>query len=93
GVATASLNQKWSGAMATIAFAGLLLPFGMRRKLRSAFFVLALLSVVFYGVGCGSGSSSSNAKPGTYTVTVTAVSGTGATALTKPTALTINIVN
>jgi hypothetical protein len=92
-VATASLPLKWSGAMATIAFAGLLLPFGMRRKLRSAFFVLALLSVVFYGVACGSGSSASNAKPGTYTVTVTAVSGTGATALTKPTTLTINIVN
>jgi hypothetical protein len=90
----AGLSNRWTGTLATIAFAGLLLPFGMRRKLKSAFVVLALLGVAFYGIGCGSGSgpNANNAQPGTYTVTVTAVSGAGAAALTKTAPLTINIV-
>lgn len=75
--ATSATNQRmdrWGAALATVALAGLLLPFGLRRKLRRALFVLVLVGAAMYGVGCGGGSSNSGggANGGTYNVTVTA---------------------
>jgi hypothetical protein len=92
-MARADGTIRWGGALATIAVAGLLLPFGMRRRLRGAFAVLCLLGVAMLGVGCGSGTNANNAKAGTYTVTVTATSGTGTAAMTKSAPLTVTIVN
>jgi len=92
-MARADGTSRWGGALATFAVAGLLLPFGMRRRLKGAFAVLCLLGVALLGVGCGSGTNANNAKAGTYTVTVTATSGTGTTAMTKSTPFTVTIVN
>lgn len=77
----------------TLAVAGVLLPFGSRRRWKSSLAVLCLIGMVLVGVGCGSGSGSSNpntAAVGTYTVTVAATSGASASA--KSVSLTVNIV-
>jgi predicted component of type VI protein secretion system len=76
-----------------MAFAGLLLPFGIRRRLKSAFAVLCLLGVVLYSVGCGSSSNSNNAMTATYTINITATVGTGNGAAVRSVPLTVNVVN
>jgi hypothetical protein len=86
-------TNRWRGALATMAFAGLLLPFGIRRRLKSAFAVLCLLGVVLYSVGCGSSSNSNNAMTATYTINITATVGTGNGAAVRSVPLTVNVVN
>jgi Pro-kumamolisin, activation domain/Bacterial Ig-like domain (group 3) len=83
------------GAIGTIAFAALLLPFGRRRRLKMLLGTMGILVVVFCGVGCGSsaGSSSGNnatTKAGIYAVSVTATS-SGTTA--KSTSLVVTVTN
>jgi hypothetical protein len=89
--ASVTRTNRWGGALATVALAGLLLPFGMRRRLKRAFTVLCLLGVVLYGVGCG--SNSNNVKTATYTINVTATVGTGSGAAVKSIPLTVTVVN
>jgi hypothetical protein len=100
-LATSIRMETWGGALASFAFAGLLLPIGMLRKWKRTFAVLCLLGAGFYGAGCGSGSSSSSStganpspeskKPHTVTVVVTATSGAGSGARTKSTPLIVTL--
>jgi len=89
--ASVTRTNRWGGVVATVALAGLLLPFGMRRRLKSVFTVLCLLGVVLYGVGCG--SNSNNVKTVAYTINVTATVGTGNGAAVKSAPLTVTVVN
>ncbi len=60
----------------TITLAGVLLPFGRRRRYKTTLGVLGLFVLALYGVGCGTGSSSQNvAAPGSFTINVAATSG------------------
>jgi len=92
-VASVTRTNRWRGTLATMVLAGFLFPFGMRRRLKSAFAVLCLLGVMLYGVGCGSNSNSNNVKAGTYTINVTATVGTGNSAAVKSVPLTVTVVN
>ncbi len=83
----ASPSNPW-GILSTVAFAGLLLPLGRRRKLRRAFGMIAIVGLAFCAFGCGSSNSnSSTPKAGTYVVNVTATA--GATARTLPLVVTV----
>ena len=71
----ASASAPW-GIVSTVAFAGLLLPLGRRRKLRRAFGMIAIVGLALLAFGCGSSNSdSSTPKAGTYVVNVTATAG------------------
>ena len=92
-----NLSTKWTystlftprrtfGATASLAFAALILPLGIRRRRKLLLGVACILVVALYGVGCaGSGSSSNSSSTGTdsaqnhsnvYVINVTATSGT-----------------
>lgn len=84
----------------TFALAGVLLPLGGRRRIKTLLVVIGLVALGLTGVGCGSSNSTSSgssnstnrkngAPVGTYTITVTATS-TGSTG--KTVALTVNII-
>jgi hypothetical protein len=78
----------------TLAFAlaGLLLPFGGRKRFRTALVALGMVAVALCGAGCSTGSSTNQnfAAVGTYTINVTASSGTGTTG--KTVSLTVNVI-
>jgi hypothetical protein len=74
------------------ALAGMLLPFGGRKRFKTTLVALGLVVVALCGVGCSTGSANSQnfAAVGSYTINVTASSGTGSTG--KTVALTVNII-
>ncbi len=79
------------GVASTMAFAGLLLPFGRRKKLKRLFGAAAILATFsLFAAGCGS-SNSTPATPqtATYVINVTALAGTGSTAKTIPLVVTV----
>jgi hypothetical protein len=87
---TAGRLNLW-GVASTMAFAGLLLPFGRRKKLKRLFGAAAILATLsLFAVGCGS-SNSTPATPqaATYVVNVTASAGAGSTAKTIPLVVTV----
>jgi subtilase family serine protease len=92
-VASVTRTNRWASAGATFALAGLLLPFGMRSKLKRLFTVMCLFGVGLYGIGCGSNSPSNSVKTTTYTIKVTATVGTGSGAAVKSVPLTVTVVN
>jgi hypothetical protein len=74
------------------ALAGVLLPFGGRKRFKSTLFALGLVVVALCGVGC-SNSSTTNpnlAAVGSYTISVTATSGAASTG--KTVALTVIVI-
>jgi hypothetical protein len=75
----------------TLAFAGLLLPFGKRRRLRNCLAMLGLIVMGIYGAGCGGGSSSSHniATPGSFNITIAATSGGAPAGKSVPLSVTI----
>jgi hypothetical protein len=80
------------GIVSTMAFVGLLLPLGRRRKLGRSCGMLALVALTFCAFGCGGGSSNSGSttpQAGTYVVNVNASAGAGTTAKTIPLVVTI----
>jgi hypothetical protein len=88
--ASAATGMRMLGAASTLAFAGLLLPFGSRRRRKSMLGLLTILVIAFCGVGCGGGSSNSNvAHQGVYVVNVTASAGTGSVAKAIPLVVTV----
>ena len=89
-MASAVIKSKIWGAASTLAFAGLLLPFGRRKRLKTLLGLAAMLVITIGGVGCSSGSSSSKVAPkGTYVVNVTATGGTGSSPKTIPVVVTV----
>jgi Pro-kumamolisin, activation domain/Bacterial Ig-like domain (group 3) len=79
------------GVVSTVAFAGLLLPFGRRKRLKRAFVLVAVLAFAFGVVGCGGGSSTPpTPATATYVVNVTASGGAGSAAKTVPLVVTVN---
>jgi Pro-kumamolisin, activation domain/Bacterial Ig-like domain (group 3) len=85
-------GRLWA-ATSTFGLAGLLLPFGWRKR-RRVQTTVAALGLIFVGLcvsGCsGGGSSSGSAAAGSYTVTVNATAGAGAP--TKTASMTVNII-
>lgn len=89
---TVLLSNLW-GVVSTVAFAGLLLPFGRRKHLKRAFGLVAILALVAFAVGCGGGSSTPTPPiptTATYVVSVTATAGAGSAAKTVPLVVTVN---
>jgi hypothetical protein len=96
-VVTASAVAKshlW-GAASTIALAGLLVPFGRRKQLKSLLGMVAILVLALYAVGCGGGGSTiptnptTTPKTATYVVNITTTAGTGTTAKALPLVITV----
>ena len=85
-------SRLWA-ATSTFGLAGLLLPFGWRKR-RRVQTTVAALGLIFVGLcvgGCGgSGSGSGSATAGSYTVTVSASAGAGTP--TKSVSMTVNII-
>ena len=85
-------SRLWA-ATSTFGLAGLLLPFGWRKR-RRVQTTVAVLGLIFVGLcigGCsGGGSSSGSATAGSYTVTVNATAGAGTP--TKSASMTVNII-
>jgi putative copper export protein len=77
------------GAAPTLAFAGILLPFVRRKRLKTVLGVAALLVLALAGVGCGSSSNSKVVHQGVYALNLTASAGTGSTAKTVSLVVTI----
>jgi pro-kumamolisin-like protein/Big-like domain-containing protein len=97
-VNTSSLLAKRIGNSRLLAFtsafalAGVLLPFGGRKRFKTTLVALGLVVVALSVVGCGSGSTSNQnfATTGSFTITVTATSGAVSTG--KTVVLTVNII-
>jgi Pro-kumamolisin, activation domain/Bacterial Ig-like domain (group 3) len=85
-------SRLWA-ATSTFGLAGLLLPFGWRKR-RRVQTTVAALGLIFVGLcigGCSSGGSGSgSATAGSYTVTVNASAGAGTS--TKSASMTVNII-
>jgi hypothetical protein len=85
-------SHLW-GAASTIALAGLLLPFGRRKQLKSLLGMVAILVLALYAVGCGGGSTTPTTpktpQTATYVVNVTTTAGTGTTAKALPLVITV----
>jgi pro-kumamolisin-like protein/Big-like domain-containing protein len=79
------------GAVSAMAFVGLLLPLGSRKKLKRSLGMIAIVMLAAYAVGCGgsSNSNSTNPQAGTYVINVTASAGAGATAKMIPLVITV----
>ncbi len=88
--AKAVRTDAW-GAVSAIAFVGLLLPLGNRKKLKRSFGIIAIVMLAAYAVGCGGSSSSSSPtnQTGTYVINVTASAGPGTAAKTIPLVVTV----
>jgi subtilase family serine protease len=96
GSVAASAVAKSSiwGAASAIAFAGLLLPFARRKKLKGWLGMAAILVLALGVVGCGGGSTTPTApaktpSTATYVVNLTASAGAGSTAKTVPLVITV----
>ena len=87
--ARAEIKSRIWGAASTVAFAGILLPFVRRRRLKTVLGVTALLVVALVDVGCGSSGNSSTAHQGVCVLNVTASGGIGSAAKTVPLVVTI----
>ena len=87
--ARAEIKSRIWGTASTVVFAGILLPFVRRRRLKTVLGVTALLVVALVGVGCGSSGNSSTAHQGVYVLNVTAPGGIGSAAKTVPLVVTI----
>ena len=87
--ARAEIKSRIWGTASTVVFAGILLPFVRRRRLKTVLGVTALLVVALVGVGCGSSGNSSTAHQGVYVLNVTASGGIGSAAKTVPLVVTI----
>jgi hypothetical protein len=91
GLQASQTGNAWWGVSSTLALAGVLLPFGGRRRSKTTLAALSLILVALCGVGCGPRTSNqTGATLGTFTITVTATSGAMITG--KAVALTVNIV-
>jgi hypothetical protein len=79
------------GVVSTVAFAGLLLPFGRRKRLKRLFGLVAVLAFAFCIAGCGSSNSTppvAQATTATYVVNITATAGSSAKSV--PLVVTVN---
>ncbi len=85
-------SRLWAATL-TFGLAGVLLPFGWRKR-RRVQTTVAALGLIFVGVcigGCSSGGSApGSAAAGSFTVNVTATAGAGTTA--KTVAMVVNII-
>jgi len=82
-------GRVW-GTASTLAFAGLLLPFLRRKRLKTLLGIVAILVVALYGAGCGGGSGNSNiAATGTYVLNLNASAGAGSAAKVIPLVITV----
>ncbi len=72
-----------------LAFAGILLPFVRRKRLKTLLGMAALLVVALVGVGCGSSGNSNVVHQGVYVLNVTASGGAGSAAKTVPLVVTV----
>jgi hypothetical protein len=89
-IANAGTGMRVLGAASTLAFAGLLLPFGGWKRRKSVWGLLTILVIAFCAAGCGGGSSNSNvAHQGVYVLNVTASAGTGSAAKAIPLVITV----
>jgi hypothetical protein len=92
GLAIANVGKdlRGLGVVSTLAFAGILLPFGGRKRRKSMWGLLTILATALCVVGCGGGSGNSNvAQQGVYVVNVSASSGTGSVTKVVPLVVTI----
>ena len=87
--ARAEIKRRLWGAAQTLAFAGILLPFVRRKRLKTVLGVAALLVVALAGVGCGSSSNSKVVHQGIYALNLNASAGPGSTAKTVSLVVTI----
>jgi large repetitive protein len=88
------MSSLWA-VTSTFALAGILVPFGKRKRWKISLSALFLIVVGLCGAGCGSGSSSANGGPGgapvgNFSFTISASSTGVATA--KTVTLSVNIV-
>jgi hypothetical protein len=77
------------GVVSTVAFAGLLVPFGRRKHLKGLFGLVAVLAFAICIAGCGSSNSTPPvAQTATYVVNITATAGSSAKSV--PLVVTVN---
>jgi hypothetical protein len=90
----ATLNRNGGGwpASTAVVLAGLLLPFGLRKRVNLSRFALCIAILALCGAGCGGGTTynSNVAAAGSFTVNVAATSAAAPTAKSVP--LTVTIV-
>ena len=89
----AKLNDGHVGwpASTAVVLAGLLLPFGLRKRVKLSHFALCIAVLMLCGAGCGGGTTynSNVAAAGSFTVNVAATSGATPAAKSVPLAVTI----
>jgi len=90
----AKLNDSYGvwPASSALVLAGLLLPFGLRKRFKLSRAALCLCVLVLCGAGCGGGGTTYNsnvASAGSFTLNVTASSGAAPAAKAVPLAVTI----
>jgi Pro-kumamolisin, activation domain/Bacterial Ig-like domain (group 3) len=79
------------GVVSTVAFAGLLLPFGRRKQLQRLFGLVAILAFAMCIAGCGSSKSTPSVpQTTTYVVNFTASAGAGSSVKSVPLVVTVN---
>lgn len=87
--ANAATRKGIWGTASTLAFAGILLPFIRRKRLKTLLGMAALCAIALCGVGCGGSGNSNTAHVGTYVVNVSATGGAGTTAKVLPLVVTV----
>jgi hypothetical protein len=87
--ARAEIKRRLWGAASTLVFAGILLPFVRRKRLKTVLGVAVLLVVALAGVGCGSSSNSKVVQQDVCALNLTASAGTGSAVKTVSLVVTI----
>jgi len=92
GAAIASLGNSDNviGGVSTLAFAGLLLPFGRRKHLKRLLGMVAVVTLGMCAMGCGGNSTPAIPQTATYVVNVTATAGAGSAAKTVSLVVVVN---